>query len=279
MNRAGHNSISSARRTTPAANQLNRLAITGDDHNSTSSARRTTPAANQLSRLAITGDDHNSTSSARRTTPAANQLNRLAITGDDHNSTSSARRTTPAANQLSRLAITGDEQISQMSSAGPAREQHDQQVPCFPRAINPGCATLVHDLANTIAAVLMNAQVMGWKLPPYSHLKRPLREIERNAQRGSELMKCLLRRLAPETAAEEEMPTMQKMQATDHGEQGPMIAVTPQEPGADSRDMENLPPLANSRPAPGLFSAAAVALENELTSRCDGCPSTFPKKG
>ncbi len=196
-----------------------------------------------------------------------------------HNSISSARRTPPAAHQLSRLAITGDDQTSQMSSAGPAREQHDQQGLCSPRAINPGCATLVHDLANTIAAVLMNAQVMGWKLPPYSHLKRPLREIERNAQRGSELMKCLLRRLAPEAAPEEQMPEMPEMQMTDHGEPGPMNAVTLQEPGAGPRDMENLPPLANSRPAPGLFSAAAVALENELTSPCDGCPSTFPKKG
>jgi len=41
--------------------------------------------------------------------------------------------------------------------------------------------------------VLMNAQVVGWKLPPYSHLKRSVREIERSAQRGGELLKDLLR--------------------------------------------------------------------------------------
>lgn len=57
------------------------------------------------------------------------------------------------------------------------------------------CEELLHMLSNVITAVLMNAQVLEWKLPPYSHLKRPIREIERNAQRGSELVKQLMRRL------------------------------------------------------------------------------------
>jgi len=59
------------------------------------------------------------------------------------------------------------------------------------------CADTVHELANVMTAVLMNSQVLDWKLPPYSRLKRPVREIERNAQRGGELLKRLQRQLVP----------------------------------------------------------------------------------
>ena len=58
------------------------------------------------------------------------------------------------------------------------------------------CEGLLHELSNVITGVLMNAQVLEWKLPPYSHLKRSVREVERNAQRGGELLKRLMRRLA-----------------------------------------------------------------------------------
>jgi hypothetical protein len=58
------------------------------------------------------------------------------------------------------------------------------------------CEELLHQLANILTGVLMNAQVLEWKLPPYSHLKRSVRELERNAQRSSEMLKRLTRRLA-----------------------------------------------------------------------------------
>lgn len=58
------------------------------------------------------------------------------------------------------------------------------------------CEELLHELSNVVTGVVMNAQVLEWKLPPYSHLKRSVREVERNAQRGSELLKRLTRRLA-----------------------------------------------------------------------------------
>ncbi len=58
------------------------------------------------------------------------------------------------------------------------------------------CEDLLHELSNVVTGVLMNAQVLEWKLPPYSHLKRSIREVERNAQRGGELLKRLMRRLA-----------------------------------------------------------------------------------
>lgn len=56
------------------------------------------------------------------------------------------------------------------------------------------CEELLHQLANVITPILMHAQMLEWKLPPYSHLKRSVRELERNARRGSELLKSLMRR-------------------------------------------------------------------------------------
>jgi hypothetical protein len=55
-----------------------------------------------------------------------------------------------------------------------------------------GRADAMHDLASTITAVLINAQMLEWKLPPYSRLKRLVREIERHAQRSGALVKGLL---------------------------------------------------------------------------------------
>ena len=56
------------------------------------------------------------------------------------------------------------------------------------------CGELLHTLNNALASVLLNAQVMAWKLPSYSRGKRYLHEIERNAQRGGELVRRLLDR-------------------------------------------------------------------------------------
>jgi len=72
------------------------------------------------------------------------------------------------------------------------------RVPATARPLRLQCADceeLLHELANVITGVLMQSQMVAWKLPPYSHLKRSVREIERNAQRGSELMKRIMRRL------------------------------------------------------------------------------------
>ena len=188
-----------------------------------------------------------------------------------HNPIGSATQMQPLANQLDRFPITGNDETSQMSSAGQGREECDPGNRRSSRPFSGDCADLVHELANTTTAVLMNAQVLGWKLPPYSRLKRPVREIERNAQRGSELMKCLLRRLGTNGTdqADEDRRYLQ-----DGGLRF-IDTVTAQEPGVDSRSAANLPPRTSSHPAPGFSSAAEV----ELTARCDGCTSMFPKKG
>ena len=61
-----------------------------------------------------------------------------------------------------------------------------------------GCGEILHELSNVMTAVVTNAQVLSWKLPPYSHLKRPVREMERGAQRSSELLRRLILRCTEE---------------------------------------------------------------------------------
>jgi hypothetical protein len=58
-----------------------------------------------------------------------------------------------------------------------------------------GCSELLHGLNNALASILLNAQVMGWKLPSYSRSKRYVHEIERNAQRSGEFVRRLLAKL------------------------------------------------------------------------------------
>ena len=67
------------------------------------------------------------------------------------------------------------------------------------RAFDIESAELLHELNNVLVSMLLNAQVMEWKLPSYSRLKRNLHEVERNAQRGGELVKRLLKRLEAES--------------------------------------------------------------------------------
>src|SRR5271165_3914399 len=72
------------------------------------------------------------------------------------------------------------------------REVCDVAQPRWPSA---GCVytDTLHELANSLTAVLINIQILEWKLPPYSRLKRPVREIELHARRSEALFKRLLR--------------------------------------------------------------------------------------
>jgi hypothetical protein len=90
---------------------------------------------------------------------------------------------------------SGSQREAMVSSCGDSKGR----VPEMARPLRlqcSDCEELLHELSNVITGVLMNAQVLEWKLPPYSHLKRSVREVERNAQRGGELLKRLMRRLA-----------------------------------------------------------------------------------
>jgi len=57
------------------------------------------------------------------------------------------------------------------------------------------CRELLHSLNSVLVSVLLSAQVLEWKLPSYSRLRRNLHEIERNAQRGGELVRRLQKSL------------------------------------------------------------------------------------
>jgi len=78
-----------------------------------------------------------------------------------------------------------------MSSSCGDSEGHVSDQACPSPLGRGGCTELVHELSNLLTGVLVNAQVLEWKLPPYSHLKRPARELARTAQRSSELLKRL----------------------------------------------------------------------------------------
>lgn len=69
-----------------------------------------------------------------------------------------------------------------------------ESFPCSPCRCRK-YAEVLRDVSDAFAGVLSNAQVMDWKLPSYSRSKRYIHEIERNAQRGGELAKRLLRQL------------------------------------------------------------------------------------
>jgi hypothetical protein len=178
------------------------------------------------------------------------------------------RQAKPSASRLSQVPIACHDESSLVSSAGQGREERDATDACSLRAFGGDCGELIHEMANTNTAVLMNARALGWKLPPYSRLKRPLLEIERNAQRGGELMKQLLRRLGT-ARMKQANPVEPCVQGGRWG-----LSEATQEPQIASGNAENLPPRRDT-PAPGFLSAAEV----ELTSRCDVCTSTFPKKG
>ena len=94
------------------------------------------------------------------------------------------------------------------------------------------CAEILHGLNNVLAGMLLNAQVMEWKLPSYSRSKRYLHEIERNAQRGGELVRRLLRRL--EAGCRTDLRDSQVCREAS-SMTGAGIAVATQEPDASVR--------------------------------------------
>ncbi len=93
-----------------------------------------------------------------------------------------------------------------MPSSRGDSEGHVSDKACPSQRSSNDCTDIVHQLSNLMTAVLMNAQLLEWKLPPYSHLKRPVHELTRNAQRSSQLLKRLVQRceaLAAITSAED----------------------------------------------------------------------------
>jgi hypothetical protein len=137
-----------------------------------------------------------------------------------------------------------------------------------PRCSHPGCADTMHELANSVTALLINTQVLEWKLPPYSRLKRQVREIERHAQRSGTLLKGLLGRLEKNEAEQEFCGRAPFLHGTT-------TAATARGPGATDQKAVKLPSQEPSPSAP----CPSFPPEKELTSMCDRCTSTFfPKE-
>lgn len=74
---------------------------------------------------------------------------------------------------------------------------------------------ILHGLNNMLVSILLNAQVIEWKLPSYSRIRRNVHEVERSAQRGAVLVnrlkQCVASRKpddAGDAAAVEELITM-----------------------------------------------------------------------
>jgi hypothetical protein len=106
----------------------------------------------------------------------------------------------------------GDGPCEAMTSSCGDHEGHVSGTACPSQQPADGCFGLVHELSNLMTSVLLNAQMLEWKLPPYSHLKRPVREVARNAQRASELMRRLQRRC---DGAGRQLPTEPSKHAVD----------------------------------------------------------------
>jgi hypothetical protein len=158
-----------------------------------------------------------------------------------------------------------------MASSGEG-EERNATVPRSSHVGCSGCTNIVHELANAMTAVLINVQVRGWKLPPYSRMKRPVRKIERHAQRGGALLKHLLRRFKPGSAEQE---ASDDLCGQVPGLCGNMTTVSAQGLEAPAEGPVKLPPLKPPPSAP----VSCFPPKEELTSLCDPCTSaSFPKE-
>jgi len=166
--------------------------------------------------------------------------------------------------------LNGNASEAMASSSGEGEEGGARTSPSS-HTVCSGCADTVHELANTMTAVLINAQVLEWKLPPYSRMKRPVREIERHAQRGGALLRRLLRHFEADPAEEANQQLCGRVPCLH----GTMAAVTAQGPNATAAGPVKLPPLTRPASAPGSW----IPPEKELTLVCDPCTSMFfPKE-
>ena len=145
-------------------------------------------------------------------------------------------------------------------------EDRDVATPQFPHA-GCRCTDTMHELASCMTAVLINAQVLEWKLPPYSRLKRPVREIELHARRSGALVKRLLRAFEMHLPEEARQGSCGLVPCS-HGATAAVMAEGPTDGGPVKLPLQMPPPS-----APGFPS------KTELTSLCDPCTSTFfPKE-
>jgi len=134
-----------------------------------------------------------------------------------------------------------------------------------PHAGVGGCCDTAHELANLVTAVLMNAHVLQWRMPSHSRMKRPVLEIERQAQRGGELLKYLLQQLE---SLQSQVGPVCEPGSCAAGEGGAEV----HRPDVGVRPV-NLPEATMA-----LAGSGSSVPGTELTLPCDRCTSAlFPK--
>jgi len=100
------------------------------------------------------------------------------------------------------------------------------------------CRDILHGLNNALVSILLNAQVIGWKLPSYSRLKRSVHEVERSAQRGGLLVQRLRNWLETGAAGDSsQVERESQYTAVDTWQIGTDHAEVP--PGGKAVDSEN----------------------------------------
>ena len=68
--------------------------------------------------------------------------------------------------------------------------------------VEPGeLGEILHGLNNVLVSIVLNAEIMEWKLPSYSRMRRNTHEIQRSAQRAGVLLKRLTVRTDPPEAS------------------------------------------------------------------------------
>ena len=201
---------------------------------------------------------------SRRRVASENHMARVASTVNAKNETAQSYGGAVSAVPDEALAPGKDSYTCEaISSCCDSEGRAKESARPSPSRSSSDAAGLLHQLSNAVTAVLLNAQLLEWKLPPYSHLKRAVREIARNAQLAAEL----LRRLTARWSVAEPPPVSAHLPTA-----------TVQEAGANP----TCSPLADQDAAAAIVAvpgANCTPANVNLTNQCDPCTSSnFPKR-
>lgn len=122
------------------------------------------------------------------------------------------------------------------------------------QGLSPDYIEILRDVGDVLSGVIVNALAVEWKLPAYSKSRRYIHQIERNAQRGGELVKRLLRQLDPPQLSQMGIPETGELQSLPPD----VIAVAAiQEPSTPSSVLDAVFARKGAHTAPA-FSASGV---------------------
>jgi hypothetical protein len=93
-------------------------------------------------------------------------------------------------------------------------ETHEMEKGAAPETVmrsptlghSESCAEAVHGINNALLTIVLNSQLIDWKLPSYSKIRRNVHEIERSAQVAGVLIKRLIAKTVSRKPTEKELP-------------------------------------------------------------------------